>query len=77
MVVYTQPLWAAGTPTESQQSNTTENPQNSPVTEEQKSNGFIPTLAARATTRYEGNLLNRLSLSGFTFCILGFLVPNA
>lgn len=51
VAVYTQPLWAAGTPTESQQSSTTEKPQNSPVTEEQKSNSFIPTLAVRATTR--------------------------
>lgn len=77
IAVYTQPLRDAGTPTESQQSNTTEKPQNSPITEEQKSNSFIPTLAVRTTTRYEGNLLNRLSLSGFIFYIIGILVPNA
>lgn len=77
MVVYTQSLQDAGTATESQKSNTIEKPQNSPITEEQKSNSFIPTLAVRGTTRYEGNLLNRLSLSGFIFCIIGFLVPNA
>lgn len=78
MDVYTQPLRAAGTPTHSPSRATRlKNHETISVTKEQKRNSFIPTLAVTSTTRYEGNLLNRLSLNGFIFHTIGFLVPKA